>query len=123
MGDLLQLTKGPLPFDQLAKNTRLTYADVDAGPTKAFMILNKDKPEFKFHWDLGFGARPEEELYDLKKDPHQVINLAKDPAYEKQHTTLRSQLMAELEKYDDPRLRCDQFDRPPYCKIGLPGKK
>ncbi|MDA7674965.1 sulfatase [Akkermansiaceae bacterium] len=30
------------------------------------------------HW---FGARPEEELYDLAKDPHQMTNLASDPAF------------------------------------------
>ena len=30
------------------------------------------------HW---FGQRPQEELYDLEKDPHQVHNLANDPHY------------------------------------------
>ena len=30
------------------------------------------------HW---FGVRPEEELYDLKKDPHQMNNLALNSEY------------------------------------------
>ncbi|MBK1878575.1 sulfatase family protein [Pelagicoccus mobilis] len=30
------------------------------------------------HW---FGLRPEEELYDIEKDPHQVNNLAKSPEF------------------------------------------
>ncbi|MCM2373559.1 sulfatase family protein [Aporhodopirellula aestuarii] len=30
------------------------------------------------HW---FGVRPEEELYDLESDPHQINNLASEPAY------------------------------------------
>ena len=68
---------------------------------------------------LGFGQRPGEELYDLAKDPHQIINLARDPAYEKQRASLRAQLMTELKSNNDPRLNGDQFDRPPYCKIGL----
>ena len=33
-------------------------------------------PEWAF-----FGKRPAEELYDLEKDPHQVNNLAGDPAF------------------------------------------
>ena len=119
MGDLLALGKGPIPFKDLAGKTRLTYADVDAGPTKAFMILNRDKPEFKFHWDLGFGARPAEELYDLKKDLHQIKNVAKDPAYQRARDALHAQLMAELNKHKDPRINGDQFDFPPYCKVGL----
>ena len=35
-------------------------------------------PYQKKHW---FGERPAEELYDLAKDPHQINNLAADPAY------------------------------------------
>jgi N-sulfoglucosamine sulfohydrolase len=124
MGDLLKLATEPasLNFEILAKNTRLTYADVDAGPTKAFMILNRDKPEFKTQWELGFGARPAEELYELKSDPHQIKNLAQDPAHQKTREVLRAQLMAELKKHNDPRLDGNQFDFPPYCKIGLEKK-
>lgn len=120
MGDLLQLTQPTEPtFDALANNTRVTHADVDAGPTKAWMVLNRDDPRYKLQWDLGFGPRPAEELYDLAKDPHQMTNLARDPAYEAQRSALRGQLLSELETNNDPRLRGDQFDRPPYCKIGL----
>ena len=39
----------------------------------------------KGHW---FGVRPEEELYDLAADPHQLNNLASDPTFNvelKQH--------------------------------------
>lgn len=119
MGDLLALEKGPISFDQLAKNTRLTYADVDAGPTKAFMVLNREKPEFAFHWDLGFGPRPAEELYDLANDPHQIRNLAGEEKFATVKEGLRKKLMAELKKHGDPRLKGNQFDYPPYCKEGL----
>ncbi len=121
MGDLLKLATEPkkLTFDKLANNTRLTYADVDAGPTKAFMVLNRDKPEFKTQWELGFGPRPAEELYELKSDPHQIKNLAQDPAHQRTRDALNAQLMAELQKHKDPRINGDLFDYPPYCKIGL----
>ena len=44
---------------------------------------NKDKPGFKLFYDLAFGKRPAEELYDLKKDPGQINNLAGQPEYAK----------------------------------------
>ena len=122
MGDLLALEKGPMTFNELAGKTRLTYADVDAGPTKAWMILNRNKPEFKYHWNLGFGARPAEELYELKSDPHQVKNLAGDTKYKAVKVKLRAQLMTELREHNDPRLNGNQFDYPPYCKEGLKKK-
>ena len=124
MGDLLKLATEPktLNFENLSSNTRLTYADVDAGPTKAFMILNRDQPEIKMQWDLGFGPRPSEELYELKSDPHQIKNLSQDPTHQKTREILRAQLMAELKKHNDPRLEGNQFDFPPYCKIGLEKK-
>ncbi|MEJ6728846.1 MAG: sulfatase [Akkermansiaceae bacterium] len=123
MGDLLKLAKKePLTFDELANNTRVTYADVDAGPTKAFFVQNRNNPKYQLHWNLGFGPRPTEELYDLKNDPHQMINLARQPEHEASRSALRAQLMAELTTHKDPRLEGDQFDYPPYSKIGLPRK-
>lgn len=122
MGGPKGLAKGPIPFDQLANNTRLTYADVDAGPTKAFMIQNRDQEEFQFHWKLGFGPRPVEELYVLAKDPHQIKNVADDPDHAATKARLQALLMAELSKHQDPRLNGNQFDYPPYCKEGLDPK-
>ena len=121
MGDLLKLTeKKPPTFDQLNNNTRVTYADVDAGPTKAFFVKNRNNPKYQLHWNLGFGPRTSEELYDLKSDPHQMKNLASTPELEATRSKLRAQLFTELTKHNDPRLDGDQFDYPPYCKIGLP---
>ena len=31
--------------------------------------------------EIFFGPRPEEELYELKRDPHEIKNLATDPAF------------------------------------------
>ena len=50
------------------------------------------------------GSVPREELYDLRKDPFQMNNVAKDPAYSKQVTKLRKRLMAYLRSTNDPRL-------------------
>lgn len=103
-----------LPFDELAKQTYAAYADIDASPTKAWMVRNQADEAIAWHWKLGFGPRPEEELYVLADDPHQVHNRADDPALREQKAQLRAQLMAELERWNDPRLRGGQFDQPPY---------
>jgi len=63
---------------------------------------------------LAWGKRPEEELYDLKKDPWQMRNVADHPEYAVTLTKLRGQLMKELKTNHDPRLDDDAFDRPPY---------
>ena len=123
MGDPLKLTDpNPLTFKQIENNTRLTYADVDAGPTKAWMIQNRDKEEIKKLWELGFGPRPREEFYDLTGDPHQVKNLAGNPAYDAIREALREMLMNELRANHDPRLAGDIFDKPPYNKPTRPGQ-
>ena len=45
--------------------------------------------------------RVEEELYDLEKDPHQIVNLASDPRYQKALEEHRSFLNAWQEQTDD----------------------
>ena len=112
--------ENPPSWEEVNANTRLTYADVDAGPTRTWMLQNRDNPEFAMQWELGFGQRDEIELFDLKKDPHQVNNVANTTGYREVQEELHAQLMAELEKNQDPRLDGDQFDYPPYCKEGLP---
>jgi hypothetical protein len=53
---------------------------------------------------MAFGKRPEAELYDLKKDPDCVENVANDQTYSASATVLRDKLFAELKKQNDPRL-------------------
>ena len=50
------------------------------------------------HW---FGPRPKEELYDMDKDPHQINNLAHDPAYAAILTDHRSLLENWIAKTND----------------------
>ena len=52
----------------------------------------------KEHW---FGVRPEEELYDLAADPHQINNLASDPKYAVELEEHREILESWIEETDD----------------------
>ena len=92
-------------------------ADCDNSPTKTYITENKDKD--KHHrrlWELSFGLRPAEELYDCKKDPEQLNNLAADPAYAEIKKKLAAQLMDNLKATGDPRVlgSGDRFDGYPY---------
>ena len=64
---------------------------------------NRNKPEFQRFYDLAFAKRPAEELYDLKKDPDQINNLAGKPQFAKIQKKLSVQLQQRLKKTKDPR--------------------
>lgn len=111
-------------------NTRIGYADMDAGPTKAWYMKHRDDPKWTWHFEHAFGRRPAEELYDLRKDHDQVKNLANDPAYTKVKNELSAQLMKTLQEAKDPRVTGDgsTFDKPPFsgpmpAEEGAPKKK
>ena len=90
--------------NQLTNNTFITIPDEDAGPTKAWIVSNRKDPKVKFFFNHAYGKRPREELYDLRKDRHQMKNVATDLQYKKQVGELRHRLMEELSLTNDPRL-------------------
>ena len=101
--------------DEITKTTRTTIADVDASPTKGWLVGKRNSPMWKPHFEWAFGKRPKYELYDLKKDPHETKNVADDPAYATIKADLEKRLMSELSRTGDPRLVDDGkfFETPP----------
>ena len=91
-------------FEELSSNTRVVYADMDASPTKAWMIHHRAEEDVQKLFQLGFGKRPREELYDLRVDPDHMKNVAGDPAYFDSKKELAAKLMYILRQNDDPRL-------------------
>ena len=53
-------------FEELSSDTLVAYADLDAGPTKAWMVHHRAEEDVQELFQLGFGKRPKEELYDLR---------------------------------------------------------
>jgi uncharacterized sulfatase len=102
-----------VPDAKALNDTRSAFADIDASPTKTWLVQNRSAKGLETVLQLGWEKRPEEELYILAEDPHQIRNVASDPARAEILAKLRGQLMAELEAKKDPRLT-DAFDRPPY---------
>ncbi len=81
------------------------------------MIFNRAEPEVAPLYELSFGKRPQEELYDLRSDPNYMNNLAADPAYQQTRQELHDQLMQILHEQNDPRVTESppRFELPPYA--------
>jgi len=79
------------------------YGDIDNGPTKTYMMQHKDNPNVAPRFQLGFGKRPAEELYDVINDPDQIRNLAADSAFAEVKKKLRDQLEQYQRDTKDPR--------------------
>jgi len=98
-------------------------------PTKEFMMENKDHKTFGKLYEHAFLKRPEEELFDLKKDPYQLLNVASHPAYTDIKAELKSRLHTYLTQTADPRAIGGEllWDTYPYFKekdwIGTPRKE
>ncbi len=100
---------------------RFWLADCDNGPTKTYMVENRDKDDHhSLLYELSFGKRPAEELYDCRRDPEQLLNLADDPAYADIKESISDLLMEQLELTADPRVigGGDKFDEYPYLGGG-----
>ena len=63
------------------RKERGRYGEIDPSPTKAYMLDHREDPDVKTLFRLAFEKRPTEELYDLKKDPGQLNNVAGRPGY------------------------------------------
>jgi arylsulfatase A-like enzyme len=97
------------------------FGDVDPSPTKELILDRKESPSFSAFYRLAFARRPGEELYDLKRDPFQLTNVAEDPAYATARDDLRSRLDRWLTATGDPLSpNYEPFDTYPY--VGPPAR-
>ena len=88
-------------------------SDLDASLTKAWLITHRDESGVRPLFDLTLNLRPGEELYDLRRDPDQLKNVANEKSCTATKAELSKRLMSVLNETSDPRLT-DAFDRPPY---------
>ena len=81
------------------------------------MILHRAEEDVQELFEIGFGKRLREELYDLRVDPHYMNNIADDPEYDPIRKELSTALMQVLREQSDPRLvesPC-RFEHAPYA--------
>mgnify|MGYP000414197505 CR=1 FL=1 len=80
------------------------FTDIDAAPTKSFLIENWEDEAIKSYFDLAHAKRPEWEFFDVRNDPFCLKNLVGKPEVASVEDEMRSALTAELRKSGDPRL-------------------
>lgn len=94
------------------------FGDIDGSPSKDAIIDHRNDEHVEKLFQLSCGKRPEEELYDLSKDPWQMNNVAGDPAYADAKKQMRADLDKWMEETGDPRAHGedDRWDKYPYIK-------
>ena len=120
MGDPkgLDLPGAPTPtYETLVDDTMVVFRDMDGSPTKAWMIHHREEDDVEPLYELAFGKRPRQELYDLARDPDTMVNVADDPAYEDVCTRMEQRLLAILKRQADPRVMAQpcKFEYEPYA--------
>ena len=118
LGDPYRLDSDrPPTTEEVTETTFVTLPDEDAGPTKAWLVDHRHDPQWHNAFEHAYGRRPREELFDMRQDPHQMHNVASDPAYAEVLADLRQRLLDELTRSGDPRLVDDgrYFETPPLA--------
>ena len=87
-----------------AGNPETGYLNCDGSPTKTECLQARKNPETKKYWQMAFGKRPTEELYDLAEDPDELVNLAAHGDAERLLAPWRERMIAEARRYRDDKL-------------------
>ncbi len=128
MGDYKSLTDSFTPDQNALENdTYAAFPDMDSSPAKAWLIQHRNDSQYQWFFNYAFAKRPQEELYDLSKDPDSTINIAAEPAYAEIKSKMAAELMAKLKEVGDPRVTADPvpFEHAPFTqdtKTGQQGK-
>jgi len=104
-------------MNELENNTLIAFADMDASPTKAWLVQHRLDPKWQRYYEIAFGKRPAEELYDVRKDPDMLNNLAGKINFVAMKRKLSDRLMQELARARDPRVVENplRFERLPFA--------
>jgi uncharacterized sulfatase len=116
--DAAELTDSNALYE-MGLSTAPAYRDLDGSLTKAWMMSQRGSPHNKELFSLTMDPRPSEELYDLKNDPDQLVNLAGDSQQDASLNALRGRVGKVMNDTNDPRLT-DAFDKLPWVDSTKP---
>lgn len=89
-----------------AGNPETGYLNVDGSPTKTEVIQSRQKPD-DVYWNLSFGKRGEEELYNIRTDRECMTNLVDKDEFTELKGQMREELLEQLRLQEDPRIVAD----------------
>jgi arylsulfatase A-like enzyme len=100
-----------------AGNPETGYLNTDGGPTKTYILNARRYNGHWEYWQMNFGKRKAEELYDLQKDPFCINNLAQDKSLTAVKQKLSAFMLQKLQEQKDPRVlgNGDIFDQYEYA--------
>lgn len=92
------------------------FGDIDGSPSKSLLLDSQTDRTIAPFFQMATAKRPAEELYDLRRDPHQVKNVAGQPEHRAAQRRLREELDRWMRTTGDPRATVDddRWDRFPY---------
>jgi N-sulfoglucosamine sulfohydrolase len=98
-------------------NPEVGYPNCDGSPTKTYILDTRRKKGIMEYWQLNFGKRQNEELYDIKNDPYCLNNLANDEKYSAIKREMEEKMTEKLREQKDPRIfgNGDIFDNYEYA--------
>ena len=101
-----------------AGNPETGYLNTDGSPTKTLILNMKRSGSSDELWNLSFGKRVEEELFNIVTDPQCLNNLAEKSEFMALKKELSELMEKELLEQGDPRIlgNGDLFDKYPYAE-------
>jgi N-sulfoglucosamine sulfohydrolase len=87
------------------------FGDIDSGPTKQQILAGRDDPAFTKFFHLATDKRPAEELYDLKKDPNCLVDVAENSELQEKKKELANDVETWMKTTRDPRALNPHDDR------------
>jgi len=87
------------------------FSDIDAGPTKTFLLDKRGEVVIDRFFHLATDKRPAEELYDVQADPDCLVNLAGRADSAAAKGELRAKLDGWMTETGDPRAVNEHDDR------------
>jgi N-sulfoglucosamine sulfohydrolase len=94
------------------------YRDIDSAPSLQVLVQSASREPLARFLQLAVAKRSADELYDIRRDPGCLTNLAADRSHESTLQRLRQTLFDYLKKTGDPRMGSDPDIFDSYPRFG-----